>query len=92
MAGNDVVCGMIFHEVEGEHRELEVRTALKEEDFVALGHSQQVAEVLFGLGEDIFEHFGAVAHFHYGHTAASVVEHFPGGFLQDLFGQHGGTG
>ena len=70
-------------EVQRDGRELLVGATLQEQDLVVGRNAHQVAEVGFGLVDDVLEHLGAVAHLVDAHAATAVVEHLVCGFLQD---------
>ena len=88
LAGDDVVRHLVLHEVHGNHGKLLGRAALHEQHLVIVGNAHQGAQVSLGLVNDGLVGLGAVAHFHDGHTGSPVIQHFIGGFPENLLRQH----
>ena len=72
-----------------EDAQQEAAAALQEQDFIALRHVHQLAELGLGVVKDLLEDLGAVAHLHDGHTGAVVVGDLSACTLEDLQRQHG---
>ena len=91
LACDDIGGTVVAHEVHGHGCELGPGAALQEQHFVIVGNLKQVPQICLCLFDDAVKNFAAVAHFHDGHAASSVVEHFVGRFLKDFFGENGGA-
>ena len=79
----------VFHQVDGDHGELNRSAALDEQHLVIVGNAHQLAEVGLSLIPDLLEHLGAMAHLHNTHTAAAVVHHLGGDLFQNRLRHHG---
>ena len=77
-------------EIHRSHGELHAAAALQENYRVVVGDGEDAAEALFGLGDDAFEFFGAMAHLHHGHAATAPIEELFADALE--YGQGKGTG
>ena len=92
VAGDGVVClAGLADEIQGDHAKLHGAAALKEENLVPLGHTQEPAELFLGFVKNLEEHLGAVAHLHDGHAGAAVVGDLRHSPLEHLQRKHGGT-
>ena len=90
VAGHSVVgLAGLADQVHGDHAKLHGAATLQEQDFIALRHVHQLAELGLGVVKDLLEDLGAVAHLHDGHTGAVVVGDLSACTLEDLQRQHG---
>ena len=67
-------------------------SALKEQDFVIVRDVHELAKIFLGFLDNAVKDLASVAHFHYGHTASAVIEHFFLRFPENFFGQYCGAG
>ena len=84
LAGNDIGCHMVAHEVHGNRRKLCPGAALQEQYLIVVRNVQDITKILFRLFDDAVVNLAAVAHLHDRHAAASVVEHFIGRLAEDF--------
>ena len=91
-AGLNVDSLAVLHEVHRNHGELQRCAALNEQNFIVVGDTHQIAQILLGFVNDLLEHGGAMRHLHDAHTAAAVVHHLVADFLQNRLRHHGRTG
>ena len=91
-AGLHVAGYAVFHQVHGDHGELECGAALDEQHLVVVGDVHQVPQILLRLIDDLLEDGGAMAHLHDAHTGTPVVHHLVPDLLQDRLRHGGGTG
>ena len=92
LTGDDVIRHPIAHQVHRHHGKLLAGAALHEQDLVIVRNAHQCPQVRLGFIDDLLVGLGPVAHLHYGHTGAPVVQHFSGGLLQNRLRQNRGTG
>ena len=90
-AGLHIAGHAVFHQVHGNHGELQGSAALDEHDLVVVGDTHQVPQVLLSFVNDLLEYLGTVAHLHYAHTCALVIEHFIGSFLKHFLREYSRT-
>ena len=67
-------------------------SSLKEQDLVVIGNVHEFTKILLGFLDDAVKDLAPVAHFHYGHTASAVIEHFFLCFSEYFFRQYCGSG
>ena len=92
LAGHDVIRDAVLHEVHRQHRELQMRAALHEHDFIILGNGKQRPKVRLRLVNDRLIRLGPVRHLHHGHARSAVIQHFRLCFFQHFLGQNRRTG
>ena len=68
-----------------------MRAALQKQDFVIVRNIHQLAEILLSFLDDAVKDLSSVAHFHYGHSASAVIEHFFLCFFKNFLRQYCGT-
>ncbi|MPM21367.1 hypothetical protein SDC9_67811 [bioreactor metagenome] len=90
-AGDDIVRNAVLHEIHRNHGKLQRCSALNEEHFVIVRNVHQFAKIRFRFVYDGLVNLGTVRHFHDAHTAAMIVQHLSGDFLQHLNGHRCGT-
>ena len=89
LTGDDIVSlPALVHEVERNGGKLGRSTALKEKHLIVIGNIHQLTQKRFCAVNDRFVDFRTMRHFHNRLTAALIIEHFGGSFIQYGFGQH----
>ena len=83
---------VLVHEVERDRGKLQRCAALHEDDLVVVRDIHDLAQLRFGLHDDIIKHFGAVAHFHDGHAAAFKVDEIVPRAFEHFQRKHGRAG
>ena len=65
--------------------------ALQEKNLIVFRHIQKRTEISFRLIDNFLEHSGSMAHLHYRHSCALVIEHLLCRFFEHFLGKHCST-
>ena len=81
LARHDIGRFPVLHQIHGDSRELGPGPALQEQYLVVIGDLHQFTKISLRLLDDTVKDLAAVAHFHNGHAASAVIQHFIRRFL-----------
>ena len=89
--GQNIVGGLAraAHDVHRDHRELQPRTTLQEQDAIVVRDLQQRLQPGLGILQDRLERFAAMADLQYRNATARERQHFALGLLEHRQRQHG---
>ena len=87
-AGLHIARNAVFHQVHGDHGELDCAAALDKQHLVVVRDAHQLPQVRLRLVPNLLEHLGPVTHLHHAHPAATVVHHLGCNLLQNLLWHH----
>ena len=89
----DYICGLsVLRHVHRDGSKLLVCAALQEQDFVIVRDVHELPEIFLGFLDDAVKNLAAMAHFHDGHAASAVIQHFFLCFLKNFHRQYSGAG
>ena len=87
-AGLHIARNAVFHQVHGDHGELDGAAALDKQHLVVVRDAHQLPQVRLRLVPNLLERLGPVTHLHHAHPAAAVVHHLGRNLLQNLLWHH----